>query len=128
MEENAVIHHECTRKIRYAGKKKAIKHMLRLQNQELRNPNLTLTIYQCRFCKGYHVGNKKENKLIPKDCLILIEEIENSGRKLSRWEKGFVASVKIQAKQNRVLLGTQSTKLQEIYRLSQNGRNREEKT
>lgn len=61
--------------------------------------------------------------MIPKDALALIEEIKKS-KHLSTWEKNFIASISIQAKQGRYLQSVQSTKLQEVYRLSQSGRGR----
>lgn len=53
--------------------------------------------------------------MIPKDAIILIDAIRETGKKLSTKDNGFIASVSIQAKQGRYLQPSQAKWLQDIY-------------
>ena len=53
--------------------------------------------------------------MIPKDALILINEINKSKNKLNKTEAGFIASVSVQAKSNRMLTTKQASYLQGLY-------------
>lgn len=48
----------CTRKIRYAGKKRAVQVLARMK-KELRVYPPNLNVYKCRFCGKYHIGHDK---------------------------------------------------------------------
>lgn len=53
--------------------------------------------------------------LLPNNALALLKEIKESSRALNKWEKGFIASVSIQAKQGRYLNTQQADKLNQIH-------------
>lgn len=53
--------------------------------------------------------------MIPKHSLELIQAIKTVGKNLSTKENGFLASVSIQAKQDRRLTDKQANYLQDIY-------------
>lgn len=53
--------------------------------------------------------------MIPKHTLELIEAIKTTGKKLSKWESGFIATISIQAKQDRRLTDNQAKALQTVY-------------
>lgn len=53
--------------------------------------------------------------MIPKHSLEIIQAIKDAGKKLSKWESGFIATVSIQSKQNRLLTDKQSQTLQNIH-------------
>lgn len=59
--------------------------------------------------------------MIPKHALQLIEAIRSSGKKLTSKDNGFVASVSIQAKQDRLLTNTQAKYLQDVYAKTSGG-------
>lgn len=62
--------------------------------------------------------------MIPKEALTRIDEVKKSGTKLNNWEKGFIATVKIQAEQGRYLRIAQADKLKTIHQrlIGKNGR------
>lgn len=53
--------------------------------------------------------------MIPKHAIELIQAIKATGKALNKWENGFVATVNIQAKQDRRLTDKQAKSLQSIY-------------
>lgn len=53
--------------------------------------------------------------MIPRDALALINEINKFKNKLSKTETGFIASVSIQARSNRLLTQKQSKFLESLY-------------
>ncbi len=53
--------------------------------------------------------------MIPKHALELIQAIKDTGKKLLPKDNGFLASVSIQAKQDRRLTDKQAQYLQDIY-------------
>lgn len=53
--------------------------------------------------------------MIPKHALEIIEAIKQTEKKLSKWESGFLATVSIQAKQDRRLSDKQAKSLQDVY-------------
>lgn len=55
------------------------------------------------------------------DAKILLKEIKDSGKKVSKWEKDFLASVRALVKEKKYLSKAQGSKLQQLYRKSQGG-------
>lgn len=53
--------------------------------------------------------------MIPKNTMILVESIRMTGKKLSREENGFLATVHLMAKANRLISDKQAKWLQDIY-------------
>ncbi len=53
--------------------------------------------------------------MIPLHAKQLIDAIKSTGKKLGKFEEGFIASVSIQTKQDRRLTDKQATVLQRIY-------------
>lgn len=59
--------------------------------------------------------------MIPKATLALLEEIKKSNKKLTKPEEGFLATVSITAKQNRLITERQGKWLEIIYRKCSDG-------